>query len=243
MLGNWSASAPDLRSRDVHVWRLRPAEYDVDHGWSLLSTDERERASRFYLDVHRNFYVATHAAVRRVIGSYLNKAPDALTLLEGLNGKPAVSNATLEFNLSHSGEFALLAISSDARVGVDVERWRHAHAAELITLATRFFSEREREGVCDSTLNDACVVQRFYAVWSRKEAYLKASGVGITGGLDHFSMSHDEPARLLEDQHDADAMSRWTVAALPVGNGYAAALVAEAPVNRVELVDGSALPK
>jgi 4'-phosphopantetheinyl transferase len=156
-------------------------------------------------------------------------------------GKPALLTTTqgqrLEFSLSHSGSVTLLAITRDRPVGVDVEQWNadveHARVAE------RFFSHAERQAL--ASLHPDSVVEGFYSAWSRKEAYLKATGDGVSRGLDHFDVSlvPGEPARLIADRKDPGAPSAWTMGALDVADGYSAALVVAAPIVEVTLFDAS----
>lgn len=236
----WQAAPPPLlRDGAVHVWRLRPDLHPLEDAWPLLSLAERERAARFQFEHHRRFYVATRALMRRVLSQYVETPPERLTFTEGAAGKPSLATlARPEFNLSHSGELALLAVSSRA-VGIDVERW--SESSDLLTVAERFFSATEQRTLRALAQRDEDVRAGFFAAWSRKEAYLKASGVGITQGLDHFAMSlaPDEPACLLLDERDAGAVERWFVTALDVAPGYSAALVAERPVREIVLLDYS----
>ncbi len=225
----------------VHVWRIRPARHDVSDAWTVLSDAERERAGRFIFEEHRTFFIATHAIVRRILATYVGRPADALQFTESEAGKPSLlrgkSKTHVEFNLTHSGELALLAVSAGARVGVDVERW-HRHT-EHLELAEHFFSADERQALRALASHDADLVAGFFAAWSRKEAYLKATGTGITQGLDHFSVSltPGEPARLIGDARDPSAAERWYLAALDAGPEYSAALVAEHPVSELLLFE------
>jgi len=238
----WRPPPPSaLETGAVHVWRIRPARHDTSTAWAVLSDAERERAGRFIFEEHRKFFVATHAIVRRILATYIGLPADALQFAESEAGKPSLlrgqSETHVEFNLSHSGDLALLAVSAAARVGVDVERW-HRHT-EHLELAEHFFSAHERDALRALAAHDADLVAGFFAAWSRKEAYLKATGTGITQGLDHFSVSlrPGEPARLITDERDAMASERWYFAALDAGPEYSAALVAEQPVSQVLLLD------
>ena len=211
----------------------------MEHGWPLISEDERERAARFYMDVHRSFFLSGRAMVRRILARYVAEAAAEIRFVQGEFGKPSLASngAGVEFNVSHSGDLLLIAVSTRP-VGVDVERWKET--SDLLELADHFFSPTEREHL--RALPRDGIVAGFFAAWCRKEAYLKASGTGISGGLDHFSMSltPGEPARILHDDRDPGVHQRWFVTVLDVGTGYSAALVAEQPVDDVLLFDLSA---
>jgi 4'-phosphopantetheinyl transferase len=146
----------------------------------------------------------------------------------------------VQFNLAHSGDVALVAVSAGAPVGVDVERWDRD--VEHLELAERFFSPVERRTLNALVERDE-VVPGFFACWTRKEAYLKATGVGITRGLDYFDVSLDprEDARLIEDRLEPGAVNRWTMKAISVRDKYSAAVVADTSTTRVELFDTPAL--
>ncbi|MEO5814768.1 MAG: 4'-phosphopantetheinyl transferase superfamily protein [Gemmatimonadaceae bacterium] len=224
----------------MHVWRIRLEDEDEEDLWSVLSHDERERARRFHFEVHRRGFVVAHAALRRILSGYLGEPAERLTFVTGEFGKPALESARgLEFNLSHSGDLALLAVSRSGDVGVDVERWN----AEIdhLDLADHFFSQDERSALRELSHADDQVVRGFFAAWSRKEAYLKASGHGISRGLHHFDVSlrPGEPARLIADQLDDVAAARWVMRELVAAEGYSAALVAAAPVDEVLLFDAA----
>jgi 4'-phosphopantetheinyl transferase len=118
-------------------------------------------------------------------------------------------------------------------VGVDLERW--SEGVEYLELAERFFSPGERRALRALAHVPDLVEAGFFAAWTRKEAYLKATGHGITRGLHHFdvALAPGEPARLLADRLDADATARWTMFALDPAPGYSAALVAASPIGEV----------
>ncbi len=240
-LGTWRVPpAPPLAPRSVHVWRIQVDDGPYDDRWSVLSDDECERARRFHFEIHRRVFVAAHAATRRILAGYAGVAPASLAFSVGEFGKPSVVNQRgLEFNLSHSGDLALLAVSRSGAVGVDVEQWNPE--IEHLHLAEHFFSVAERSALRGLAHAREQVVAGFFAAWSRKEAYIKASGHGITRGLDHFDVSlvPGEPARLIADQLDDRATDRWIMRDLPVGDGYSAALVAAAPVDDVLLFDAA----
>lgn len=227
-----------LGANDVHVWRIRLDAGRASELRPLLSSDEQERASRFHFDEHRDAYVVAHGMLRRILSGYCDgQSAEELVFTVGEYGKPALEHSTIEFNLSHSGDYALLAVSRGGSVGVDIERWNAE--IEHLDLAHHCFSPAERRALQGLDAVKEELVGGFFAAWSRKEAYLKARGDGVAHGLDHFDVTLEPSlaARLIEDRTDATALDRWVMHALDVGHGYSAALVSAAPVDDILLCD------
>jgi 4'-phosphopantetheinyl transferase len=228
----WEVPAAFLRlpRGEVHVWRVSLApSLDGVRGAEWLSTDEHERAAHFRFPHLRERFIAGRAALRAVLARYTGTAPGELRFRYGARGKPALVNdgsrAAPRFNLSHSGDLALLAVARDRDLGVDLEQMRPlGDRAGVIRL---FFSETEQAA---HRLLAADLHERsFFVGWTRKEAYIKARGDGMALALDRFAVSLDPtgPAALL---HVADATgepSRWALRDLQPGPGYAAALAVE----------------
>ena len=158
----------------------------------------------------------------------MGEAPDRLQFEYNAFGKPGLAlqlAPRLQFNISHSGEWILIALSIERGVGVDVERMREDMATKEI--AARFFSPNECREL--AALPDDMECAAFFACWTRKEAYLKARGDGLSLALDQFDVAFVPGAqpRLLETRHDPAEVRRWALRALHPGRGYAAALAAE----------------
>ncbi len=208
---------------------------------AVLSASEQERASRYLSDVHRRAYILTRMHVRAILGQYLDVAANEISFGAGRHGKPYLhrdeGDHPVRFNLSHSGDLALLAVSREREVGVDLERWRENVA--FGELATRFFSSSEHSALHQLTHDTDALLEAFYTVWARKEAYIKATGDGITRGLSTFDVSHDTHGTPLfvRDRRDPSATTRWTMMTLSVAPGYSAALVVAAPIGAVTLID------
>lgn len=232
-----------LAPGEVHVWRMRldlaptsESPHPPPH-WAVLSADEHARAARFFLREHGDHYATARGTLRHILGAYLAQPPASLRFSTGAHGKPALVTGThspnaLEFNLSHSAGLALVAVAQHGAVGVDVE-W-HRDTVQHLAVARRFFSGREQQML--AALGDAAAVKHgFFAAWSRKEAYLKATGHGISRGLHHFDVSLEPgaPAALLADRLDASAVARWTMANIEAAPHYSAALVAARPVTAI----------
>ena len=215
---------PELNLDGVHVWRaqLIASATEVDVLSGCLSLDERERADRFAHAKHRARFVVARGVLRQLLGRYLGLDPAELGFDYGEHGKPALSSGELQFNMSHSHEMALYAIALDRQIGVDIEWPRTTVAYDHI--AARFFSVREQAALAERPEIERRAA--FYNIWTRKEAYLKARGDGISAGLDTFCVSSDAEARLLHSDAGATELARWKMTALTPAPGYVAALCA-----------------
>ena len=237
------AAPPPLAAEAVHVWRVRldpPGE--LRDAWDLLSDAERQRARRFVQEQHRRRFVSAHAALRRILAGYTARPARALEFTTGPQGKPALlgpardSRRSLEFNLSHSADLALVAVAWARPVGVDLERWERE--MDHLELAKRFFSPAERASLQALAGRRDDLVYGFFAAWSRKEAYLKARGEGVMRGLHHFdvSLAPEEPARVLADRLDA-AIERWRMRAIVPDRGFSGAIVVADPFEELLLLE------
>jgi 4'-phosphopantetheinyl transferase len=238
-----SHDPPALAAEAVHVWRVpleRPGP--LDDAWALLSEGEAARARRFFQEHHRRRFVLAHAALRRILAGYTALPAGDLRFSMGPHGKPALaepsagSRPRLEFNLSHSADLALVAVAWERPIGVDLERWEHD--MDHLELAERFFSPTERVSLRALAERHEDLVHGFFAAWSRKEAYLKALGHGVTRGLHHFdvTLAPGEPARLLADRLDG-AIERWRMRSIVPQTGFSAALVVADPLEELLLLD------
>jgi 4'-phosphopantetheinyl transferase len=223
---NWQ-----LAENEVHIWRtsLNVPLASVESLQEVLVDEEIARARRFYFAKDRQHWIVARATLRTLLGHYLNVAPRKLCFACNEYGKPAllspVAGQRLHFNLSHSGDLALYAFAYDREVGVDVEQMRAN--VDYVELATHFFSAYEC--VALRALPVECQEEAFFLCWSRKEAYIKARGKGLSLPLDQFdvSLAPNEPARLLGSREEPGASERWSLSALFPGAGYAGALVVE----------------
>ncbi len=222
----------------VHVWQARLDQFAGRQGQmlELLSADERERAARFHFAADRSHFIAARALLRTLLGRYLDLPPGQLSFSYGPYGKPALAgegeSRALRFNVSHSHGVALYAVARERDVGVDVEYLRRDILGE--SLAERFFSAREVATL--RALPADVQPQAFFNCWTRKEAFIKARGEGLSFPLDRFEVSLDpkEPAALVSVMDDPREASRWSLQALPVEEGYVAALAVEGHAWRLE---------
>lgn len=226
---NW-ISPPDslhIESRHVDVWRifLNLQADSIKLAESTLSADETQRAAHFHFPKDRDHFIAAHGILRQIVGRYLHCNPRELTFSVNQYGKPALVNSDLEFNLSHSGDFALLAVTQNRKVGVDVERIRQGISSHVI--AQQYFSKAEV-----AELQSLPMGQReaaFFTCWTRKEAYIKAQGLGLSLPLESFdvSLTPGQPAILRATRPDPQEAVHWTLISLNVDSKYGGSLAAE----------------
>lgn len=235
IFNNWQSEAemPELTGDDVHLrlidLRAREAATMAD-AMSVLGDEERARAESLTTPDVRARFVLVRSALRRILGRYLDRSPRALAFVTGPHGKRALADHALSFNLSHAGDYALIAITKRLPLGVDIERVSSARESEGI--AARFFSAHEQAHL--AALPAAEREGAFFRIWSRKEAVVKALGEGLACPLSTFDVSADAgDARLLAFRRDDVRVADWTLAAIDAAPGYAAALAVIGRCGRV----------
>jgi 4'-phosphopantetheinyl transferase len=214
-------AAVELVRVDLHPPANCVAEYR-----RLLSPEECVRADRFVTaDLTRRFVVC-RAVLRLCLAERLGKSPAEIAFVTGPHGKPALADEdSCQFNVSHSADLALIAVSDGRTLGVDVETVTERVSRD--ELAGRFFSPDERAAYF--ALPEALRLQAFFRIWTCKEAFLKATGLGLSFPLGRFSVSvaPDEPPGLLHVRDDPDAPRRWAFAMPVVSPTFAAALAVD----------------
>jgi len=199
---------PTLGTREVHLWSVDVDAASLPHLLPLLCDDERDRAQRYVSEMDRARSVVARAALRTLLGRYLQTPPESIEFYYGSHGKPhlrATGDRHLHFNVSHSGGLALLAFCETQEVGVDVERVRDMADAE--GMARRFFTPEEAEQWAG--LPPELRRRAFFDGWTRKEAYVKALGSGVASAA----------VRLPDPQDEA-----WSIVDVSPSAAYAAAL-------------------
>lgn len=226
------AEPPALVAEDhVHVWRVNVNEQGAEAGISLLCGEERDRAARIVVTSARTCFIAARSALRRVLAGYTGIAPCTLRFATGPYGKLFLVDHPVSFNLSHAGDFALIAVTRSHPVGVDIEKISSARASEAI--AERFFSLAEQAALAAIT-SDTARSEAFFHIWSRKEAVIKALGEGLSCPLATFDVTADPAdARLLAFRREGILHAAWTLRALDAAPGYTAALAVIGPCPRV----------
>jgi 4'-phosphopantetheinyl transferase len=239
-------AAPNISS--VPLWRSPPERLALDcdevHAWRAtldqppsqiqslllnLATDEQTRAERFHFARDRARFIVARGVLRAILGHYLNREPECLSFCYGSHGKPALAGQSdrgaIRFNVSHSHGVALYAFTRGREVGIDIERIRFDLA--VAEIADRFFSRREIAIL--RTLPAALQHQAFFRCWTRKEAYIKARGEGLSLPLNQFDTLPvpAEPGAVFDAEQPPPETSRWSIQDLFPLPGYAAALAVE----------------
>jgi 4'-phosphopantetheinyl transferase len=210
----------------VHVWRavLTPVSA------ATLSGDEREKAAQFHFDKDRNRYIAARAILRELIGRYENLPAASVQFTYNTYGKPGLDGSSLRFNTSHSADLALFAFTRNRNIGVDLERIRPDFASREI--AAQFFCPDEIAAL--HALPHESQLVAFFDCWTRKEAFIKAHGSGLSLPLHRFAVSVTGPAQLLRTDFEPSAAQQWTLHDLTVAEGFAAALALEGGAASIE---------
>ncbi len=227
---NWLPAPKNLilSSDDVHIWRinLHQSESQLQALQATLSSDEITRAERFYFPEHRQRFIAGRGTLRAILGQYLGIDPKQVEFAYQARGKPLLAakfaDRGLLFNLSHSQNLALLGLSYQHQIGVDLEYLRTM--SDLESLAKRFFSPREYEHL--RLVSPAEQQQIFFRYWTCKEAYLKATGDGLVQLEEiEIGLTPNQPSQLL-------VSGNWTLRELtPAENFASAVVVANSHIN------------
>jgi 4'-phosphopantetheinyl transferase len=216
----------ELVDRDIHVWpvELIAPDFVVERCFALLSPDERARAERFVFEHHRHAYALSRGVLRALLGRYISLQPAGIHFSYGSKGKPYLSESgsLIRFNCSHSGGMALYAITRHCDLGIDIEKIRPLESMKQI--AQRFFCPEEVGELL--SLTPAERQAAFFRCWSRKEAYIKAVGDGLSIPLDGFRVTLT-PGGWVEFVHlgnDRRLASEWALHDFTAIAGYAGAI-------------------
>lgn len=220
-------AGPDVNATEIVVRRLDLAPEVVCALEGCLSGVERDRGNRFVFDRDRRRFIVARAQLRQLLGARLDVHPEAVELVYGTRGKPALArrfaDSGLCFNVSHSDDVAVYAFSRDREVGIDVESVRVIHDADDI--AARFFSRRENEVY--RALDPRDKPLGFFSCWTRKEAFIKALGDGLYYPLDRFdvSLAPGDPAKILRVERTPGEECGWCLSSFSPAPGFVAAVV------------------
>jgi 4'-phosphopantetheinyl transferase len=234
----WPAPPPQVvcEEGEVHVWlaSLEQGPSVVRALSGTLCPDERRRAERFRFAKDREHFTVARGVLRNILGRYLGTPSERIRFSYSEYGKPALPEGDgggLRFNVSHSHRLALYALTRGRELGLDIEYLREDLAG--LEIAERFFSSAEVATL--RALPPALRTAAFFNCWTRKEAYIKALGEGLSHSLSRFSVSMvpGEPASLLTSEDDPSEVSRWSMTALSTESNYAAALVVEGDIDEL----------
>jgi len=226
----WEKTSPQLEfSRDyVDIWLINLAEEenDIFNHQRYLTPDELSRASKYLSGKKSREFIITRSSLRNIIGYVLKTDPRQIGIAYTSSGMPLLdhtwSHTDITFNVSHSHDQAIIAVSIKNIIGIDIEKVRID--IEYEKLAKRFFSEIEHKQIME--IEDTLRLDAFFATWTRKEALVKATGTGIAYGLNKFDVSvgPDKPAELLNSRWQAECQSSWSLLNIDTVPEYKACL-------------------
>jgi len=230
---SWNSPPLDLTLDlgEIHVWRVSLAQTEscLHSLQQTLSTDERTKADRFRFPKDRSQFIVSRGALRAILSRYLNISSHILRFDYNPYGKPSLIVAqggnTLRFNLSHSRGMALIALTKNRDIGVDIEGINQKFSC--LEIAKKFFSPLENSVL--RSLPEHLQATAFFTCWTRKEAYIKAVGKGLSIPLNQFdvSLAPGEPAALLNVEENPEEASKWSLIELfPSSDMVAAVAVA-----------------
>jgi 4'-phosphopantetheinyl transferase len=229
----WHRALPGklANPNEVHVWRvlLDVTTIEFESLLGFLSVDELARAGRFHFDSDRKRFIVARGILRKILGHYLEKNPNDILFEYTPHGKPALAPGSGEekicFNLSHSAAIALYAITRDRKIGIDIEHIRNDMEEDLI--ARKFFSQVEINSLEKMDKNKRA--ELFFQYWTRKEAFGKATGVGISFPMEQYdvsSITRNILSPVILSGNNGER-SCWHIRDLYPGEGYAAAIAIE----------------
>jgi 4'-phosphopantetheinyl transferase len=214
-----------LTERNIDVWPVHTAGSSAvaEELERVLAPDEKVRAAQFRFSHLRRSFILARGALRILLGWYLDVSPASIQFTYGSRGKPALAvPARVDFNVSHSGDLAVFAFTAGCEIGVDVEQIHPLQ--DIQTIADQFFCPEEAAELMSLTANQR--ERSFFLCWTRKEAYIKAIGDGLSAPLDGFrvTLQQGQPARFIHIANDMGSAQAWTLHDLQLAPGYAAAL-------------------
>lgn len=212
---------------DIWLCDLKQLSGDINNFYSILSEDERDRADKLKVEDKKQQYIITRGTLRQRLGLLSNIDPKDFVFDYLEHGKPVlfndVNHADIKFNVSHSNDLALIAIAQKQNIGIDIEKINRE--ANHQALMTRFFSEAEQ--VEFQNIPEAYEAEAFCACWTRKEAFIKAIGSGVTYGLDKFDVTVDPENQAPEINLHKPSKDIWSAINLPINDEYMACLVSD----------------
>lgn len=239
-----STSQKEMTTDDADIWRvsLDRTPDEIRLLFNLLSPEEQSRADRLRFAVHRSRYIVSRGFLRQILSRYVHITAREIRFSTGFHGKPQLNvspeKTDLQFNLSHTYGLALYAVSRKQKIGIDVEYL--GRTCSPLKIARRFFTPEEAEMIAG--LPEKIRRRAFFTCWTRKEAILKAKGVGLSIPLNRLAVSvhPEDPPALFHVAWDRDEHSKWQLFDIDPGRDYVASLAVERGVSRFRFFDGGA---
>lgn len=225
----------ELNTDTIQIWHGKIAADDVNYQnyWRVLGAAEQAHAEKMKNDVLRKRYIEVHGRLRNLLAQILNEPPEKISIKKAEHGKPYLSDTPeLAFNLSHSASALVIAVGWDCQLGVDIEGCKPR--TSLAGLVDKCFAEEEI--AYWNKLPEAQKTREFYRFWTRKEAFVKATGRGIGIGLHHCVINPENQTEFLRVPEDYGLASTWHVQDIELGPGVCSALVTDKDRVEVRLI-------
>jgi 4'-phosphopantetheinyl transferase len=223
-----------ISENEIHIWQIDiETQLQYLHTyWSYLSNIEQSRASKFRFEIHKNKYIVRTAVLRILLSNYMRCQPKEIEFKIGEFGKPKLNNSNLGFNLSHSKNKAIIAISKHLQLGVDIEYIDEKIEAKQI--ANHYFSVEDRKQLY--ALNDEKLADGFFNIWTKKEAFIKAIGTGLTYPLDSFDVNLDilEKNALTRLENSFAEAKEWNLFSIETFNDFKSALAYNGKTKEIQ---------
>lgn len=219
---------------NVDLWygEIISEEGDFLRYWSVLDESEKNQANRFKTDQLHHRYVIVHGRLREVFARYLKQSPESIKMAKAERGKPYLVDYTeLAFNLSHSENFMAIAIAWNCQLGVDIELYKHRNS--LSDIVNKYFAAEEADYW--NKQPEEFKTREFYRFWTRKEAFLKATGLGIAHGLNDCVINPEQPDTLLKIPTGCGQLSDWQLREMDLGKDVCCALAVDKVIAEVRL--------
>jgi len=221
-----------LNESVIHLWQIDLTQFAQEEPnlSGLLSTDELSRANRFIFPIHKQRFILCHGIVRRILSLYTELPPQDITFIYGKRGKPFLqyNPLSIQFNVSHSEDLAVIALTINGEIGVDIEKIEPEFKQAV---AQRFFSANEYTAL--EELSPQEQVAAFYRIWAKKEALIKALGEGLYVPLESFSVSVNPENEIVTVTHE-QKMIQFYIHYFSIHSNYAAALVSSQVIEKIE---------
>ena len=222
-----------IQENEIHVYRssLTTASEHLKESESVLSHDELQKANKYKFEKDKFHYISGRALLRSLLGKYLNRSPGKIIFSYSEKGKPFINESNIKFNLAHSGGKVVFAFTNNTDVGIDIEFMREL--PDALQIAKRFFSEKEVDEF--SEIREVDIRTAFFNCWTRKEAFIKALGEGLSYPLKDFSVTlkpGDKP-EILWIKDKAEEAEKWRIFNIDTEDNYVSSLAVKAEDMKV----------
>lgn len=226
-------TSQSLKTEEVDLWKISKYAHEnkLESYWAVLNKEEKEKALRFRFTKDRNCAIIARGILRHLISTYIELKPEHINFKFGKNGKPFIDKYPIKFNVSHSADSIIIAFTKSHIIGVDVECTERD--LDIKSVARSFFSDIEVKRLLK--LDKEMHKQAFYNCWTRKEAFIKAEGSGLSFPLKEFSVSLESTtdAELIETHWDQKEKNKWTLSAFTPAKNYIGALAVKGKIEKI----------